>query len=216
MTKKAILTHPITLEVSATEGGLFEELVEIKEFPDLGSAPDAIDVTTLKDMQVSNIPGIINNGEMTFISNYTSENYTVVKDVARTELYYKINFGTDGVDGAFGWKGSHEVNILGAGTNSPVDMQLTVYAESKIQEFIKMVLANETITVAELATSDESPTLTPADATITYTIADEAVATVDASGVVTGVSAGSTTLTILATDEDYASIKKVVPVTVTT
>lgn len=133
MPKKAILTHPITLHTSDDAGATWDELVEIKEYPDLTSAPDAIDVTTLKDMQTMNIPGIRNNGEMTFLSNYTLTSYTAVKANSRTDLWYKIEFGTAGVDGAYAWHGQHEVTILGAGTNSPVNMQLTIYADKEIK-----------------------------------------------------------------------------------
>jgi uncharacterized protein YjdB len=63
-----------------------------------------------------------------------------------------------------------------------------------------------TVLVGETATI--TPTVLPADATnpaVTYTSGDDAIATVTAGGVVTGVAPGNTTITIAATDGSNVS-----------
>ena len=65
-------------------------------------------------------------------------------------------------------------------------------------------------------TATITPTVLPADATnpvVTYTSADDAIATVDANGLVTGVAAGTTTITIAATDG--SGVSTTINVTVT-
>ena len=45
----AISSYNVVLKTSTTASGTYTKLVDIKDFPDLGSAPDTIEVTTLSD-----------------------------------------------------------------------------------------------------------------------------------------------------------------------
>ena len=45
----AISSYNVILKTSDTASGTYTKLVDIKDFPDLGSAPDTIEVTTLSD-----------------------------------------------------------------------------------------------------------------------------------------------------------------------
>lgn len=73
-----------------------------------------------------------------------------------------------------------------------------------------------TVSVEEAATQQLTAAVVPAGASpgLVYASADEAVATVDSSGEITGVAAGSTTVTI--TSAARPSVSVAVPVTVTT
>ncbi len=79
----------------------------------------------------------------------------------------------------------------------------------------------ESITASDInlligATATITPTVLPADATnpvVTYTSADATIATVDANGLVTGIAAGNTTITIAATDG--SGVSTTINVTVT-
>lgn len=73
-----------------------------------------------------------------------------------------------------------------------------------------------TATVAKDSTTQLTATVTPADATnkkVTWTSSDEAVATVDSTGLVTGVAAGTATIT--ATAQDGSGVSDTESVTVT-
>lgn len=66
-----------------------------------------------------------------------------------------------------------------------------------------VTLAPATASIAVGATQQLTPTIAPADATIkdvTYASSDEAVATVSATGLVTGVAVGSATITVTTTN----------------
>ena len=43
------ITSYKTFLMHSTDGTAYTKLVDIKEFPDLGKAPDTIDITTLSD-----------------------------------------------------------------------------------------------------------------------------------------------------------------------
>ena len=81
-------------------------------------------------------------------------------------------------------------------------------------EYVPVTAINASdLTVEQLKTAEIGAVVAPENATLptmTYVSADEAIATVDAKGVVTGVAPGKTTITITADD-----IEKVINVTVT-
>lgn len=97
--------------------------VPIKSFPDLGAAPTAIDVTTLADSEQKFIPGMTTRAAMEFVANYETECFNKLKDAEGNPLTYTITLGnTD----SFVFKGTHSINVAGAGLNAAVDMKLTV------------------------------------------------------------------------------------------
>lgn len=48
----------------------YEKLVDIKDFPDLGGAPEMLDITTLSDPMSTFIPGIQSLDALEFTTNY--------------------------------------------------------------------------------------------------------------------------------------------------
>ena len=77
-------------------------------------------------------------------------------------------------------------------------------------------IAADDVTVLVGATATITPTVSPDNATnpvVTFTSADETIATVNENGVVTGVAAGNTTITIAATDG--SNVSTTINVTVT-
>lgn len=53
----------------------YEKLIDIKDFPDLGGAPEMLETTTLSDKMQTYIPGIQNIDALEFSSNYTLADY---------------------------------------------------------------------------------------------------------------------------------------------
>ncbi len=123
--KHAISTYGITLKWGTSAGSL-TKVVDIKNFPDLGGAPELIEVTTLSDPMQVFINGIQTAGEMAFTCNYTKADYTAVKADEGKELYYALEFGEDGDEGIFEWQGEHSVYLTGAEVNAPVEMVITI------------------------------------------------------------------------------------------
>ena len=83
------------------------------------------------------------------------------------------------------------------------------------EEVVTATITAGDVTVDEGATAKINAS-TNSSATITFTSADAAIATVDASGVVTGVKAGNTTITLKvdAVDKKFTAAEKTINVTV--
>lgn len=113
----------------------WEKLVDIKDFPDLGAAPEPIETTTLSDPARTYIPGIENTEQKTFTCNYTATDYATLVALKGTEQNVAIWFGgteaagvatPDGNAGKFEGKGYIDVFVAGAGVNEVVNMTVTL------------------------------------------------------------------------------------------
>ena len=121
----AISTYGVTLKWGTSAGSL-TKVVDIKNFPDLGGAPELIETTTLSDPMQTFINGIQTAGEMAFTCNYTKADYTAVKADEGKELYYALEFGQNGDEGIFVWQGEHSVYLTGAEVNAVVEMVISI------------------------------------------------------------------------------------------
>ena len=129
----AISTYGVKLKVGTTAETV-EQLVCIKDFPDIGGSPEQIETTTLCDAQQTFINGIKSMSTMEFTADYTTEDYDAVDDLSGQKLYYELWFGEDGdgSDGIFQWQGEHTVRVTGAGVNSVVEMVISVAPSTEI------------------------------------------------------------------------------------
>lgn len=120
-------------------GSTFQKLVDITSYPDIGGAPDAIDVTTLSDMVQRNINGIQTSSSHEFGAWYDKEAYERLyaiqeADISKTasELdTYQLWFGEDGVFGKFEWQGKLSVFAGGAESNAARPMTITISDEGE-------------------------------------------------------------------------------------
>lgn len=132
----AISTYKTSLMKGTGTGTLtWAKLVDIKSFPDLGGAPESIDVTTLSDGAYCYIPGIQTQNELTFNCNYSATDYATLKALEGTETNYAVWFGgtesggvvtPTGDQGKFEFKGYLSVFVNGGGVNEPVNMTVTI------------------------------------------------------------------------------------------
>ena len=97
--------------------------VAIKSFPDLGAAPTAIDVTTLKDDVQRFIPGVKTLAAMEFVANYDKAAFEQLQELEGTALKYSLEFGNAA---KYEVNGTHAVTIAAGALNAAVDMKLTV------------------------------------------------------------------------------------------
>lgn len=119
----------------------WSKLVDIKEFPDLGGAPEQIDVTTLSDKMQKFVNGVQSNEGMSFTSNYDKTSYAALKDLEGKTEHYAVWFGgtesngvvtPDGSNGKFSFDGELSVFVNGAGVNAPVNMTTTIAPSTEI------------------------------------------------------------------------------------
>lgn len=113
----------------------YSKLIDIKEFPDLGGAPEMLETTTLSDRMQTYIPGIQSLDSLEFTANYTLADYKKLKESEGQEKEYAIWFGgtetTDSVtptgdNGKYTFKGQLSVYVNGGGTNEVVEMTITI------------------------------------------------------------------------------------------
>lgn len=128
----AISSYKVTLKYGSSEETL-TKLVEIKDFPALGGAPELLETTTLNDAAQTFINGIQSMSAMEFTANYTKADFTTVKATEATPGYYALEFGTSGADGIFEWQGMHSVWVDGAGVNGVVNMKLSIAPSTKVE-----------------------------------------------------------------------------------
>lgn len=137
----AISTYKIFLMKKGTSNSSYEKLIDIKDFPDLGGAPEMLETTTLSDKMQTYIPGIQSLDALEFTANYTKEDYTKLKALEGTECEFAVWFGgtesggtltPTGTDGKFEFKGQLSAFPVGGGVNEVVDMTVTIAPSTPI------------------------------------------------------------------------------------
>lgn len=140
----AISTYKVFLMKGTTSGSsttTYEKLVDIKDFPDLGGAPEMLETTTLSDKMQTYIPGIQSLDALEFNANYTKEEFTKLKALEGQELELAVWFGGNesngtltptGDDGKFNFKGYVSVFVVGGGTNEVIGMTVSVAPSTPI------------------------------------------------------------------------------------
>lgn len=135
----AISTYKVFLMHKTLDS--YEKLIDIKDFPDLGGAPEMLETTTLTDRMQTYIPGIQSMDAMDFTANYTLEDYKKLKDLEGEEQDFSVWFGgteegatvtPTGDDGKFDFKGKLSVYPMGGGVNEVVDMGITIAPSTPI------------------------------------------------------------------------------------
>lgn len=135
----AISTYKIFLMKKGTS--TYEKLIDIKEFPDLGGAPEMLETTTLSDSMQTYIPGIQSLDALEFTANYTKADFEKLKELDGIENDYAVWFGgtesggtltPTGSDGKFEFKGQLSVFPVGGGVNEVVEMTITIAPSTPI------------------------------------------------------------------------------------
>ena len=136
----AISTYKVFL-MKSTNGSTFEKLIDIKDFPDLGGAPEMLETTTLSDSMQTFIPGIQSLDALEFTANYTKDEFDTLKALEGTECTYAVWFGgtveggvvtPTGDEGKFEFKGQLSVFPTGGGVNEVVGMTITIAPSTPI------------------------------------------------------------------------------------
>ena len=119
----------------------YEKLVDIKDFPDLGGAPEMIETTTLSDSMQTYIEGIMASDALEFTINYDLTTYETLLALKGTETEFAVWFGgtesngavtPTGDDGKFAFKGYLSVRVLGKGVNEVKEAIISIAPSTPI------------------------------------------------------------------------------------
>jgi len=121
----AISTYPITLKAGGTK------LCDVKDFPDIGGAPEQLDATTLSDASKVYVAGIKDQQALEFTANYTSAALAAANALTTTTAF-ALEFGSAGASGTFSWSGTASAYVIGAGVNGVVEMKIVVIPSTVI------------------------------------------------------------------------------------
>lgn len=136
----AISTYKVFLMKSSGDK-VFEKLIDIKDFPDLGGAPEMLETTTLSDSMQTYIPGIQSLDALEFGANYTKDDFDTLKALEGEEYTFAVWFGgtveggvatPTGSDGKFEFRGQLSVFPVGGGVNEVVGMTITIAPSTPI------------------------------------------------------------------------------------
>ncbi len=138
----AISTYKVFLMGQGTQNA-WSKILDIKDFPDLGGAPEMLETTTLSDKARTYIPGIQDTEALSFTCNYTKADYDKIAAM-RGNLYGLAVWlgGTEssgvvvptGANGKYAMGGYIDVYINGGGVNEVVDMTVTITPVTPIGE----------------------------------------------------------------------------------
>ena len=119
------------------------KLVDITEFPDIGTDPEILETTTLSDNMQTFVIGIHGNENMTFNANYDHNTYIKLKDLEGKTKCYSVGFGgaedsstsniiPNGKDGKFTFDGQLSLRVTGGGVNGVRGMSISIAPSSVI------------------------------------------------------------------------------------
>lgn len=133
----------MTYLMNSTDGTTWSKLVDIKEFPDLGSAPPTLDTTTLSDAMHTYINDILDTGGgLEFTCNYKLEDYKKLSGHVGKDEHYALWFGgtvtgnvvtPSGDFGKFAFTGQLSVWKKGGGVGAVQDMGVSIAPSSEVK-----------------------------------------------------------------------------------
>lgn len=117
----------------STDGTAYKKLIPIKDFPDLGGAPDQVEITDLDDDVQKFLLGVQSMSALEFTANYIPANYDMVSGLADgTIRKFCVAFGDTGEYGIFTWEGQLACWVTGGGVNAAREMRVSISATSKV------------------------------------------------------------------------------------
>lgn len=119
----------------------YEKLVDIKDFPDLGGAPEMLETTTLSDSMQTYVEGIRSLDALEFTINYDLDTYQTLVAMKGTETEFAVWFGgtesngtvtPTGDEGKFNFKGYLSVRVVGKGVNEVKEAIISIAPSTPI------------------------------------------------------------------------------------
>lgn len=119
----------------------YEKLVDIKNFPDLGGAPEMLETTTLSDAMQTFVEGIQSQSALEFNINYDLETYQKIVAMKGTEKEFAVWFGgtetggsvtPTGDEGKYNFKGYISIRVVGKGVNEVKEATISIAPSTPI------------------------------------------------------------------------------------
>lgn len=139
----ATSTYMTFLMHKKADADTYEKLVDITEFPDLGTDPEMLETTTLSDRMQTFIMGIQGNEGLNFNTNYDHTGYLALKELERKYEGYAVWFGGEeqadgtvnptGSEGKFSFTGQLSVRVTGGGVNEVRGMGIMIAPSTVIK-----------------------------------------------------------------------------------
>ena len=123
------------------KGETYEKLVDIKDFPDLGGAPEMLETTTLSDAMQTFVEGIQSQSALEFNINYDLETYQKIVAMKGTEKEFAVWFGgtetggsvtPTGDEGKYNFKGYISIRVVGKGVNEVKEATISIAPSTPI------------------------------------------------------------------------------------
>lgn len=121
----------------------WSKLIDIKDYPDLGTDPELLETTTLSDGMKTFILGIQGNEGLTFTANYVKADYEALKALEGKTEHYAVWLGATvsggvatptGSEGKFTFDGQLAVHLTGKSVNEVREMSITIAPSTVIVE----------------------------------------------------------------------------------
>ena len=119
----------------------YEKLVDIKDFPDLGGAPEMLETTTLSDSMQTYVEGIQSLDALEFTINYDLAIYQTISAMKGVETDLAVWFGgteaggvvtPTGDEGKFNFKGYVSIRVVGKGVNEVKEAIISIAPSTPI------------------------------------------------------------------------------------
>lgn len=136
----AVLSNVSYLYRKPNGTATFTKVCDITSVPDLGGAPEQIDITTLSDRKQKNMNGIQTVSSHEFSAWYDSEIYDTLQSIMEADYdktsvseldTYQVWIGDNGVGGKFEWQGKLSVYVGGYESNAAIPMTITISDEGE-------------------------------------------------------------------------------------
>ncbi len=136
----AVLSNVSYLYRKPNGTATFTKVCDITSVPDLGGAPEQIDITTLSDRKQKNMNGIQTVSSHEFSAWYDSEIYDTLQAIMEADYdktsaseldTYQVWIGDNGVGGKFEWQGKLSVYVGGYESNAAIPMTITISDEGE-------------------------------------------------------------------------------------
>lgn len=130
-----------TFLMYSSDGTNYNKLLPIKEFSDLGGAPETVETTTFDNHTSVYERGIQSLDPFEFTANYSKANYNLLHSMEQNpdgtakEWYFAVWFGGEGEgstlsptgsEGKYKFKGQISSKINGAGVNDVLEIGITI------------------------------------------------------------------------------------------
>lgn len=130
-----ILSKGLTLSYSSTSTGTKTALTNLISIPDLGAAPEKVDVTNLADGARRSINGLIDYGDLQFEFYYDKTQFAALQALTG-KVYFEVSI-PDGEAGAAGTKatfsGFPAVVLKSASVGAAMQYTLSIALDSEIE-----------------------------------------------------------------------------------